>query len=621
MKTQFKNITFPLVLVIAIIAINIFAFYTTFCSVDIVQSRDIYGESYISETDSIENRDKLIGKLSGDYTVDKANLEKRKDKLFDYSIAAEYVLNGSTQYFFYWNHIQADKRREYAEKLFKECIAEYSSDSNGLIESLRIEMSDIDKVIALIEYIEGYDEYVSDIAGHSEYLSDIAIYSEDSFIVRNIVKTQRDFYGLSGITLTPVVGDGFLMCMNYRITDFFAILVAVLSLLTLRNTGKMRRGKLLMPVIITVVGAAFMYISDFVMADMFIGLPDMSALIQSVESFESCPYVVSAFSVAVMTVASKLFGCILVMLIGAMVMSLEGKKRIIALSAIIAVLAVSVMLSVIEGAPVFLSEINILSFFSFERFFIRYLNLDIFGLAVSRLPVFIIFAAVLIVICAAVSVKLISAREKNLVREAEQHYYDEINRRYIESRKIRHDINNHLLAINALIERGNIEQAKRYITEVSEQTDLAAMPIRTGSDVLDALLLKKTEQAEEKGVKLRFEVNCPITESAVSDYDFCTIFGNIIDNALEATSSGDTVNLNIGNQHDMLYISCENPYSGELRQKGDRLLTTKTDFTSHGYGILRVREAAERYGGNVIITAEDGKFLIEVLLNKKHRKK
>ena len=67
------------------------------------------------------------------------------------------------------------------------------------------------------------------------------------------------------------------------------------------------------------------------------------------------------------------------------------------------------------------------------------------------------------------------------------------------------ELNNHLLAISTLIETGNMEQAKHYISEVSEQLDLVAIPIKTGRDVLDALLFKKTEQADLLLVKINYE--------------------------------------------------------------------------------------------------------------------
>lgn len=140
------------------------------------------------------------------------------------------------------------------------------------------------------------------------------------------------------------------------------------------------------------------------------------------------------------------------------------------------------------------------------------------------------------------------------------------------------------------------------------------MPVKTGRNVLDALLFKKTEQAAEKGCKITFEIDCPISGSA-SDYDLCTIFGNILDNAIEASNSGDRISVKIGKQLDMLYISCKNPFSHKLKRRGDRILTTKKDFASHGFGIMRVREIARRYGGDVNITAENDVFLMEILLN------
>jgi len=57
------------------------------------------------------------------------------------------------------------------------------------------------------------------------------------------------------------------------------------------------------------------------------------------------------------------------------------------------------------------------------------------------------------------------------------------------------------------------------------------------------------------------------------------------------------------------------PFKSEIRTRGERLLTSKTDATLHGYGISRVREIAAKHGGEVKITAENGEFIIEILMN------
>lgn len=614
MRTQLKNLAFPVLIVLAVVLVNYFVYYTSVCSAEIVQSRSIYGSGSSSSVTSVRSRTKLLSGLAGDHTSDIAQLSARIEMLDDYSAAVEYVQKNSTSALSKWEDLSAEERKAHAEELYQQCLNEYSTDRERLSEMLSAEISDHREVVSYLEYLDGYHDYVMDIASRSEFLSDISIYKDDSGIVGNIVKTQKDFYGLSAITLTPVVEDGFLALINYRMTDFLAVLVAVVSLTALRNEGSFRRRGLLAPVLITVIGTAAMYIGNFILTEAFLGLPPMDAAVQSMESLKSCPYMINSGALVACTVLVKILGCLVVLFAAAVIISVKGRKRAAAAGLIGTVALVEIVFALTDTSSV-LSEINVLSFFSFERFFIRYLNLDVFGMAVSRLPVFICFAAVVFIVMAIAAVRSISQRSAQLTRKAEQEYYDEINRRYLESRKIRHDINNHLLAINALIETGNIEQAKRYISEVQEQTDLASMPVKTGRDVLDALLFKKTEQASEMGAAILFEVSCPLVECSISDYDLCTIFGNILDNALDAVKSGDRISVNIGKQHDMLYISCENPFEGELKRRGDRILTTKKDFTSHGFGLMRIRETAKRCGGDVNITTEDGVFHIEVLMN------
>ncbi len=607
MRTQLKNLAFPVLMVVAVVLVNFFVYYTSVCGAEIVQSRDIYGGTSTASISSVRSRTKLISQSYEAISVE-------TELLRDYQAAVEYVQENDTSALSRWEELTSEERKNHALELYDKCVTEYPSDTERLAEKLSADISDHNEVLSYLGYLDGYQDYVTEIASRSEFLSDISIYKEDSGIVGNIVKTQKDFYGLSGITLTPVVEDGYLAFISYRITDFLAVLVAVLSLTVLRNEGGTRRRGILSPVLITVIGTAAMYIGNYILTSAFLGLPPMDVAVQSMESFKSCPYMINTGALAACMIAFKILGALVVLFSAAVIVSAEGRKRAVSALIIGGVICTDIIFAVTDISDI-LSEINILSFFSFERFFIRYLNLDMFGMAVSRLPMFIVFAAVVFIVMATAAVRSISQRAAALTREAEQEYYYEINRRYLESRKIRHDINNHLLAINALIETGNIEQAKRYISEVQEQTDLAAMPVKTGRDVLDALLFKKTEQASEKGTVIQYEVSCPLVECTISDYDLCTIFGNILDNAIEAVNSGDRISVSISKQHDMLYISCENPFDGELKRRGDRILTTKKDFTSHGFGLMRIRDTAKRCGGDVNITAEDGVFRIEVLIN------
>ncbi len=609
--TQFKKFMLPVFMAVMLIVINAVLFHSFLTNGEVIQSRDIYGSFYSTDMRSVSNRERLISSLSGSYKKDMEDLSAEVEKLTLYKQVADYIINDNYTAIRSLNDLSPEERREKAEELYKEITARFPVAQDRLMDRIDDELDGYNSVTAYLEYLNSYKAYVRDISDQSDFLSDISIYNENATAMSNIIKTKKDFYGLQNIPLTPSSEDSFFAFLCYRTTDllalFLAFIMAVLPLF---------RQKISAPVsaLVTSLGTGVMYLCNFLITDFVLGTPPLDVSLQSLESFKSCPYITSTGLFTAGVILMKMLGAVVILSAMLLLAVSKGRKRVIYAVFITLFFGAEIIFSVAD-VPVLLKEINILSCFSYERFFIRYLNLNIFGMSVSRLPVFIAFALIITAVLLILSVR--SVRQSNLaeIKETEQRYYDEINRRYQESRKIRHDIQNHLLALNMLIESGNIDSARKYINEVSEQTDLAAMPVKTGSEVLDALLFKKTEQAQEKQVSLIFEVSCSLMECGISDYDLCTVFGNIIDNAIEAVNEKDTVTVKLSNQHDMLYISCENVIRKPLKKRGDRILTTKPDALSHGYGIARVREIAARYEGAVQITDEGGKFLIEILVN------
>lgn len=612
---QIKKLMLPVFMTIMLIVINAVLFQGFLTNGEIIQSRDIYGSFYSTDIRSVNNRQRLIASLSGNYEKDVEMLSAETEKLSLYKQVADYIINDNYNAIYSLNDLSGEERRAKAEELYKEITARFPVSENRLMDRIDAELDDYNSVFSYLKYLNGYKTYVRDISEQSDFLSDISIYNENASAMGNIIKTKKDFYGLQNIPLTPACEDGFSAFLCYRTTDLLAVFMAfIMAVLTMFP----QRTSTLLSALVTVLGSAAMYICNFLITGFVLGTPPLDISLQSLESFRSCPYIISTGLFTATVILIKMLGTVIIFSAVLLIAVSKGRKRIIYAVFLTLFLGAEILFYMTD-VPVILKEINILSCFSSERFFIRYLNLDMFGTSVSRLPVFIVFAIIVTAVLLFLSVRSVRQSTLAQIKEAEQSYYDEINRRYQESRKIRHDIQNHLLALNMLIESGNIDSARKYINEISEQTDLAAMPVKTGSEVLDALLFKKTEQAREKQVLLVFEVSCSLMECGISDYDLCTVFGNIIDNAIEAVNENDTVTVKLSNQHDMLYISCENPIRKPLKKRGDRILTTKPDPLSHGYGIARVREIAARYEGAVQITDEGGKFLIEILINPKNR--
>lgn len=610
---QIKKIMLPLLLAVMLIAINAVLFHSFMTNGEIIQSRDIYGSYYSTDIRSVDNRQRLIASLSENYENDIEILSAEAEKLTLYKQVADYIINDNYSAIRSLNDLSPEERRECAEELYSDLTARFPVSEDRLIDRINAELDDYNSVIAYLEYLNGYKTYVSDVSEQSDFLSDISIYNENTSAMGNIIKTKKDFYGLQNIPLTPAAEDGFLTFLCYRTTDLLVVFMAfIMAILPLFR----QKLSVLLSAVITAAGTAVMYICNLAITDAFMGIPSFDISLQSLKSFKSCPYIINAGVLTAGVISIKALGAVIIFFAVLLIAASKGKKRLL-YAVLTAVFFVAEILFSATDASALLKEINILSCFTFERFFIRYLNLDIMGMSVSRLPLFIAFAVIVTGILLFLSARSVKQNNLAMIKKTEQQYYDEINRRYQESRKIRHDIQNHLLALNMLIESGNIDSAKKYISEVSEQTDLAAMPVKTGSEVLDALLFKKTEQAKEKKARLTFEISCSLSDRPVSDYDLCTVFGNIIDNAIEASTENDLITITVGNQHDMLYISCENPLRKPLKRRGDRILTTKENPLSHGYGIARVKEIADRYDGAVQVTDENGKFIIEILMNPK----
>jgi two-component system sensor histidine kinase AgrC len=103
----------------------------------------------------------------------------------------------------------------------------------------------------------------------------------------------------------------------------------------------------------------------------------------------------------------------------------------------------------------------------------------------------------------------------------------------------------------------------------------------------------------------------------LSDADIISMFGNLLDNALEASLKCDTgnkkvnVKLFMGNNF-FLIFHIENTFSVSAKRDGTRLISTKDDEKTHGLGIGIVSNLAEKYGGSLTLE-EKGDIFITTL--------
>ena len=194
---------------------------------------------------------------------------------------------------------------------------------------------------------------------------------------------------------------------------------------------------------------------------------------------------------------------------------------------------------------------------------------------------------------------------------AQKEHYEKIKRNDKESRKFRHDLGNHLMVIASLLDEEKTEKAKEYIREMHGKLEKIRIKIRTGNDILDAIINDKAEKAKELGAVIDWEGVIPAKVS-LSDLDICTIFANALDNAIEACGKyqGERIiKVIIRNFENFLRIIISNPTEG----KAD-ICTTKKNKKKHGFGLPNIISCVEKNYGQVDIGIEENQFVLDIII-------
>lgn len=188
---------------------------------------------------------------------------------------------------------------------------------------------------------------------------------------------------------------------------------------------------------------------------------------------------------------------------------------------------------------------------------------------------------------------------------AEQHRHSE---------RLRHDMKNHIIALSALSRNKEWEKMDDYLKNMGGVAlDTEDM---TGNRAVDALLYQKRKQAEEKNIKWECDVQMP-KECYVNEFDLCILFGNILDNALEACER-------LSRDENRFIDICAKPVKKcfliEVKNSMDRTkkytegFTNKDNACEHGIGLLNVGDVVNKYNGVVKTEAQKGIFGISILM-------
>ena len=186
-----------------------------------------------------------------------------------------------------------------------------------------------------------------------------------------------------------------------------------------------------------------------------------------------------------------------------------------------------------------------------------------------------------------------------------------------EIRALKHDLKNHFMVLAEMSEAGNNEDIGNYISSLNTVITSKSGFSSTGNIIIDSLLNYKLGDIEQS---MEFKPIADISiaqELPIENSDWSIILGNLLDNALEAVKSCNKdryLKLSIKQNLSVVIISVENSYSGEIKYKNGRFISTKNDNKNHGIGLQNVERTVKKYSGEMKINYTNNFFKIKLMM-------
>jgi len=191
---------------------------------------------------------------------------------------------------------------------------------------------------------------------------------------------------------------------------------------------------------------------------------------------------------------------------------------------------------------------------------------------------------------------------------------------YMQIKRTRHDMKNHLASLLGMVRSGENDEAEKYIERLlADGLGSSGEEIsKSGNIVIDSLINYKYSIAQKEGIAFEVSVFIPETLPFRSEH-LVIILGNLLENSFDACMKvqpkGRYIKLDMSFEKNMLRISIKNSCIYENRRdKYGRFFSTKKDAERHGIGLSSVKQAVSGYDGDVVLNDKGNQFIVDVIM-------
>lgn len=201
----------------------------------------------------------------------------------------------------------------------------------------------------------------------------------------------------------------------------------------------------------------------------------------------------------------------------------------------------------------------------------------------------------------------------NQISDMKKHI-EEVEKLYRDIRSMRHDMGNHIQTLEHLVAHNNMDDATEYLEHLKNEWDEVSPEIKTGSPIIDVILIEKLREAKERQIRFLSDFHYP-QNTKLNAFDLSVIMNNALNNCMENVSGDDPyISISSFRKNSIFMITIKNSFGGQLNF-GDSDLPETTKFgKEHGMGLNNIRRVARMYMGDISLEQGNEEVILSIMM-------
>ncbi len=200
--------------------------------------------------------------------------------------------------------------------------------------------------------------------------------------------------------------------------------------------------------------------------------------------------------------------------------------------------------------------------------------------------------------------------------EEQKNHYEYLEKRETETKKFRHDLRSHMEMLTVLVKKRQYDKFEKYVEEINVNIDRFGNNVTVQNGIVDAIINKYYSEAVANEVDMEVKGRFP-SDCKIDAYHLCTIFSNILSNALEATIEAEKKWISVVCKYtdDNILVEVKNTFDNKNTARNGKLRTHKKDANNHGFGLENVKESISKYDGLWGVDIQENIYTITISFN------